>query len=535
MVSWRGSQPVSSPEIVLTLDSGGSGAKAHAFDLATRRHAGSFACPYAPATGDPGLFDPAAWWDAAVVALATLVERLSLPATAFAGVTVSAIRIPAVLLDGHGGLTGPSILNTDRRGEEALEELAARVGEDELYSVTGHWPTPKLGLAKLLWTRSHLPGQWRRTAKVLQLHDWFVYRLCGELVSEPSSAAMSQLLDLERGGWSEQVLAAAGIEPGLFPELVPAGTAVGGLVPEVAVAVGLPPGLPVHAGGGDTHVSALAASGLDTSVPVIVAGTTAPAQIALEDLPPAGERFPLFASPHVLPRRYALEANAGTTAGVLAALDGLDEAGGDELAAALVARGFALDGAGGDGGEALCVLSGNPFFGPEEWESWAQPTVVGLTAAHTGRDVRSAALEGVSYAVRGVLETLDARCATSGRPLVLTGGMSTDPAWAQQLADVCAREVVVRPLEAIDGLAGAALVSGVDAALLVAAVESTTFVPRTRCGAEDAYRAYREHFRRGQERARRRGGASRAAPRPRGEGRGRSASVVAGVPAGVAN
>ena len=463
---------------------------------------------YAPPGGDPGLFDPEHWWAAALVALRALVEQLSAAPADFAGITVSAIRIPAVLLDRHGELAGPSILNTDRRGEWALDELVAAVGADVLYAITGHWPTPKLGLAKLLWTRSRLPELWRSTTKVLQLHDWFVYRLCGAIVSEPSSAAMSQLLAVEDGRWAAEVLAAAGIDAGLLPDLVPAGTCVGQLQAEVAAAVGLPTGLPVHAGGGDTHVSALAAAGLAAS-PAIVAGTTAPAQVAVDHLPAVAERFPLFVSPHLIPGHYALEANAGTTAGVLAALEGLEELSGEALAAALTGRGLELE-VGAD--EPLCVLSGNPFFGPREWSSWAQPTVVGLRPAHSGRDVLRAGLEGVCYALRGVLETLDERCATAGEPLVLTGGMSAEPSWAQLLADVCGREVLVRPPEQIAGLAGAVLVSGADAGAAVATVEPRRFVPRTEQRGDDAYRAYRDHFRRGQERQRRHAGVRGANP-----------------------
>jgi xylulokinase len=491
---------VGAAEIVVTLELGGSGARAHAFDAADRGHLGSSSCAYPAAGKDPGLFAADAWWAAAVVALRLLVEQLGAPAASFAGVTVSAIRIPAVLLDRHGDLAGPSILNTDRRGGLALGELAQAIGADRLYAVTGHWPNAKLGLAKLLWVRARMPAVWRRTSTVLQLHDWFVFCLCGVMASEASSAAMSQLLAIGGGSWASEVLAAAGIDAAMLPELVRAGTPLGRVRGEVSSATGLPAGLPVHAGGGDTHMSALSAAGTSMA-PVVVAGTTAPAQVAVAALPSAADRFPLFASAHVIAGRYALEANAGSTAGVLNALQGLDSLRGEELAATLRQRGFDLDPA---PDAPLVVLSGNPFFDPASWSSWPRPTIIGLRRSLSGADVYRAGLDGACHAVRGVVETLDAHCSTGSSPLVLTGGMSANPWWSQLLADVCHREVTVRPPGVIAGLAGAVLVTARDADEMVARKTERRFIPSGDPRHDDDYRAYCELYRRAQRRRRNR-------------------------------
>lgn len=477
-------------EIVVTLDSGGSGAKAHAFDVAGGGHLASTEATYPEPSGDPGLFDPEEWWETAALSLHRLVEQLGGPARSFAGITVSAVRIPTVLLDRHGAPVGPSALNTDRRGERALGEVVAAIGAEELYALTGHWAAPELGLGKLLWARSALPELWGRTATVLQLHDWFVYRLCGVIASEPSSAAMSQLLAVEGTRWVAEVLDASGFSPSLLPGLVPAGTHLGGLAPDAARATGLPAGLPVHTGGGDTHVSVLSAAGA-SPCPVVVAGTTAPAQVAVEGLAPAGERFPLFTSAHVLAGHYALESNAGMTGGMLARLHNLDELSGEHLARALVGRGFELEPAPGQ----LDVLSGNPYFSPEPWSAWPQPTVVGLRPSHSGADVRRAGLAGVAFALRGVVETLDRCCGTSSLPLVLTGGMSTNHDWDQFVADVCKREVRVRPLGAVAGLGGAVLITGCPPDELVASVPELRFRPSAHSDLEEGYGTYLERYR----------------------------------------
>jgi sugar (pentulose or hexulose) kinase len=452
-----------SASIVVTLDIGGSAAKASAYDAAARASLGHAAVPYpAPAPGaDPGTFDPQAWWRAAAAALRDLREQLGAPAGRFLGITVSAIRIPFVLAGADGEPVMPGLLNSDRRAQPYVSQAAAALGADRLYELTGHWPGAEFGLPKLLWARAAHPAAWRATRTVLQLHDWFIWRLSGARVSELSSAAMSQLVDVRAGAWAGSLLAALDIPAGLLPELIPAGGRAGGLTPAVARATGFAAGTPVHAGGGDTHLSALSAEGR-AGIPVVVAGTTAPSVLAVPagefSGRPARELFPLLVSAHVVAGQRVLETNAGATGSVAALLAGLERAGGGELAGALAQRGFAVTP--GAAGEPLTVLAGHPFFGPEGWAAAPPPTVIGLSGGDTGADVYRACLAGTALALRATVGGLLARSGAAPEFIAVTGGMSASAGWTQRLADVTGVPVRVRPLERISGRAGAVLVTG---------------------------------------------------------------------------
>lgn len=113
------------PSVVVTLDIGGSAAKATAYDIRMRATLATMSAPYPPATArtDRGLFDPNAWWSSAVQALSKLATALGLSSSRFLGMTVSAIRIPFVLVDGRGCPTAPGLLNKDRRAERQVREL----------------------------------------------------------------------------------------------------------------------------------------------------------------------------------------------------------------------------------------------------------------------------------------------------------------------------------------------------------------------------------------------------------------------------
>jgi sugar (pentulose or hexulose) kinase len=461
--------------IVVTLDVGGSAAKASAFDAVKCAHLASASEPYPAADdGDPGVFDPEAWWAAAARALGSLTGIVDAAPGRYLGVVVSAIRIPFVLVDRDGDPVLPGLLNKDRRALPNVAEVTAAIGADDLYRTTGHWPAAEFGLPKLLWIRSHHPAPWSRTAALLQLHDWFIYRLSGVMVSEPSSAAMSQMLDVAKRAWAADVLGAFGIGKERFPELRPAGSRVGGVLDPVAHATGLPAGLPVHLGGGDTHLSAMSAgTGLD-HVPVVVAGTTAPVQLAVDALSSQPDCYPLLVSEHAIPGLRALETNAGPTGGILAHLAGLHGEAGDSLAEEVKRRGFEVT---ADADAPLTVLSGNPFFGAEGWAMPPPPTIVGLRPGHRGSDIVHAGLAGTCYAIRSILDPLDEHSAFSSPRVLVTGGMAQNAEWCQLLADVCEREIAVRPLDRISGLAGAALVADCESSQMAAEVAEVVFFP----------------------------------------------------------
>ena len=71
---------MSEASVVVTLDIGGSAAKATAYDIGERAILASTSTPYppAPASLDPGLFEPDAWWTTALSSLGSLADAVAL-------------------------------------------------------------------------------------------------------------------------------------------------------------------------------------------------------------------------------------------------------------------------------------------------------------------------------------------------------------------------------------------------------------------------------------------------------------------------
>ena len=114
------------------------------------------------------------------------------------------------------------------------------------------------------WARPNIlaeyePEVFARVHKWLTISGWVTHRLTGRFVDAPGSISGVWPFDSKAGDWMtgdlpHQLL---GFGPGTLPELVPAGSELGTLLPSCAQELGLPAGLPIISVGGDKQAEAL--------------------------------------------------------------------------------------------------------------------------------------------------------------------------------------------------------------------------------------------------------------------------------------
>jgi sugar (pentulose or hexulose) kinase len=467
-------------ELVAALDFGGSSVKASVTTLDGRT--------VGHAVGRTGTlrprpfvaeFDPAAWWDAARTALADALRAAGESALGadVVAVTATSLRQGFVLVGAEGEL-GNGVLNSDRRGAGQLDVLR-RVAGDSLYHLTGHWPAPELTLPKLMHLRAAEPDRWLATRKVLFVHDWALWRLCGETVTEASFACAGQMADVRARTWASDLLDEVGLGNERLAPIVESGGVVGQASAGIA---GLPPGTPVVSGGGDTQIAALACGGLAPSTVTVVAGSSTPVQAAVPDVPDDPLRRP-WVSTHVRADLWAAETNAGYGGMMLDWLASIAGRTAGELAAEAAQS--------EPGARGLTAAVAAPVWSEEHWARKAPAATLGFTPAHTLADLARAFLEAHAYAIRSNLEDLERATASRFERVILTGGASRSDDFCRLVADVTGRELDASP--AADGgaasaeLARRALDVDVEAPV---AVEARRFAPRD----HDAYRPGYERF-----------------------------------------
>ncbi|MGH9183838.1 MAG: FGGY family carbohydrate kinase, partial [Acidimicrobiales bacterium] len=404
-----------------------------------------------PALRGPGHraeLDPGQWWQAAAAALRRAVAGAGRPPRDYAGLTASSLRQGFVLTDGANEV-GPGVLNSDRRGASHLDRLRRQVGAGALYALTGHWPAPELTLPKLLHLAERQPERWAATRQVLFVHDWALWRLCGRgrAATEASYACAGQLADVARRAWATDLLDELGIGTGRLAPLVEAGTVVGAL--QISD-LGLPVGLPVVAGGGDTQLAAMGAGGLADGVVTVVAGSSTPVQAAAAHVVRDPERRP-WVSTHLRPDRWAVETNAGYPGTMLRWLGDVTGTGPAQL---WERAGASRPGAGG-----VTAVVASPCWSEAAWATKAPNTVVGLRPTTTDADLARAFVEAHAFAIRANLADLEAALGRPAAAVVVTGGAAAEPAFPALLAEVLGRDLVVPAAAQPAALAGAALVA----------------------------------------------------------------------------
>jgi xylulokinase len=253
---------LSGSPLLLGVDAGTSRIRALVFDLkGTVVAEGSAPTPTRTPAAGQGEHDAEELWQAALAAVRGAVARVDDPQR-IRSVAAGSMGEAGVLLDRQGRPVGPVLAWYDARPASELPGLEARIGRSRLHWISGLCPDPTFTLCKLLWLRRHEPDIFAAAVRWVSVSGWLARRLCGVPASDYSHASRTMLLDITAGQWSEEILAAVGLDGSLLPELRPSGSRLGTLLPEAAAATGLPPDCVVGVGGHD-HLCGLLALGAD--------------------------------------------------------------------------------------------------------------------------------------------------------------------------------------------------------------------------------------------------------------------------------
>jgi rhamnulokinase len=217
--------------------------------------------------GVPGAPAEAVYWDALHLwqeiktGLRAGTARFGPPAS----VGVDAWGVDYALLGEDGALLGPPYNYRDPRTDGMLEEAFRRVPRVEIFERTGIQLMPINSLFQLLASTLHRSPALAGARHFLTIPDLFAYWLCGRIAGELTNATTTQCYDPRAGAWATDLLDRLGIRSDIFPEVVPPGSTLGRLRPEVAAEVELPGGTPVVAVASHDTGSAVAAVPVETA------------------------------------------------------------------------------------------------------------------------------------------------------------------------------------------------------------------------------------------------------------------------------
>jgi rhamnulokinase len=154
-----------------------------------------------------------------------------------ASISTDSWGVDYLLLDSHGALMEPAFHYRDARSARGVEKAKARVAWPAIFDETGIQFMP---LNTIFQLAAEAPERLASAAQMLMIADGFNYFLGGQACVEESNASTSQLYNPRTRQWSKALLHALDLPDRLFPPIVPSGSRIGSLRPELMRESGLP-------------------------------------------------------------------------------------------------------------------------------------------------------------------------------------------------------------------------------------------------------------------------------------------------------
>ncbi|HTN37397.1 MAG TPA: FGGY-family carbohydrate kinase [Arachidicoccus sp.] len=184
--------------------------------------------------------DPEIWWAAVLNGLRSVLQesekqRVLTPITALAVTSTSGTVIP---IDVNHTPLHPAIMYSDPRSAAQGRRIRAVAREFHPKGYNGF--NASSGLSKMIWYMETFPEMRPKIAHWIHATDYINGKLSGVWNITDETNALKSGYDPAAGLWPDYLFSTLALQPDWLPEVVPSGTVIGSLLPEVAVQIGLP-------------------------------------------------------------------------------------------------------------------------------------------------------------------------------------------------------------------------------------------------------------------------------------------------------
>ncbi len=406
--------------------------------------------------------EPEKWWEAVCGSTKKLLAEASVSPNEIAAVSFSAQMMGCLLVDREGEPLRNMLIWADTRAGSQEAWMRRQVQDERGYQITGHRISSSYSAAKLLWVKEHEPELYKKCWKMIHAKDYIIYKLTGNLVSDYSDASGTNLFDLVKKEWSQELLDAFEISKDILPELHPSTDIAGKVTAEAAGLTGLAEGTPVVIGGGDGSCACVGAGVVKEGSAYNVLGSSSWISTACRE-PVFDEKMRTFNWVHLDPELYTpcgtMQAAGYSYNWYRNTLCGEEREKAQELgisAYELINEKAAESRPGAGGLLYLPYLLGERS---PRWNPDARGSLIGLSITTSKGDISRAILEGVGYNLKVILDILQRQ--QKIEELILIGGGAKGRLWPRILADIWQKRILVPEyLEEATSM-GAAVCAGV--------------------------------------------------------------------------
>ena len=383
------------------------------------------------------------YWENLIDSLKEITSKNKDKLSNILAVSVTSFRDSAVLLDKNRKPLRPVILWLDQRLAKAEEKLPAF--HRFLFKLVGMKETVDLNRTRTTahWVKENEPELWAKVDKYVNLSTYINFRLTGELADSPGGLTGHFPLNYKRKTWYREGAMKGriyGIPNRMLPELVKTGEAIGVIKDEVAEEVGLPKGLKLIATGSDKGCETIGLGCLTPDMGAISYGTACTIEVSNPHYYEPEKFLPAYAAS--VPNLYNLDVQiyrgywmlkwfASEFAGELE-----KEARLRDIATEQILDEWLSDVPVGSDGLLL-----QPYWGPGLARPLAKGAIVGFSNVHTRKHIYRAIVEGIAFALREGLESIEKSQVEKVKTLRVSGGGSLSDEICQITADIFGLEI----------------------------------------------------------------------------------------------
>lgn len=393
-----------------------------------------------------------------------IIDQYKIPPENIAVIGLSGHMNGCIPVDKEGRVLFNNIIHSDTRTGKQCEDILNRFNGMEIYNITGNRIDPHYTLPKILWLKEHYPEVYRNSAYILNTKDYISYWLTGNLgITDLSDASLTCMLDIKKGTWAQEFVGEVGIDTNKLPRLFRSHDLAGGLTKEAAAALGLKEGTPVVVGGGDGPCATKGAGVMYKGFAYNYIGSSSWIS-TLSDGPVLDQKARIF-------NFYDLDGIhcdvTGTVQCATISYDWVKDNLGlyekelaernQESVFEIIQRMAENSPIGSNGVFFLPYLMGErtPY-----WDKNTRGAFIGFTLFHKREDLFRSVYEGITYALRSVLDVFEEN-GLEIRKLTLIGGGAKSPLWNEIMCNIYGKSLAVHSYPGEATSLGAAIAAGV--------------------------------------------------------------------------
>ena len=426
---------------VIAYDLGTGGIKTSLFSIRGELVASVF-IPYETYYPQPDWQEqaPEDWWQSLVASTKQLLEKSGASPEEIVSLAISGHSLGVVPISKEGHLLRPTTpIWSDQRATQEAQVFFESIHTQEWYLNTGNgFPPACYSIFKIMWYKNHEPEMFARIGKVIGTKDYCNYKLTGKLCTDYSYASGCGAFDLKNWEYRPDYLEAAGLDPRIFPELLPSDAVIGNLTAEAAKETGLSSSTKVICGGVDNSCMALGAKGFRSGSVYTSLGSSAWVAL-IADKPVLDYTYKPYVFTHVVKGLYTSATCIFSAGNSLRWVRDifcqdflLQEKEGGENTYNRMNNLARLSPPGANG---ICFnpsLSGGSMLEPSPSLCGA---FAGLKLSNNRGDIIRATMEGITLNLKKALQVLQSYAQVKGNMLIVGGGAKS-PFWMQLFANI---------------------------------------------------------------------------------------------------